>query len=141
MIVFSHSICHFVDIVVFMILLQLFYVLRTRNGSVMEEEIHLEGKFILQYEPCMHNCIMTRILEPYASLCIFLNKNLLVRNFPRGGEEYSAHMHTGGSSPRNVKATQKYQFSFIAARPVHRPSINRIIAGVMINRIAFGLTD
>ena len=85
MIVFSHSICHFVDIVVFMILLQLFYVLRTRNGSVMEEEIHLEGKFILQYEPCMHNCIMTRILEPYASLCIFLNKNLLVRNFPRGG--------------------------------------------------------
>ena len=26
-------------------------------------------------------------------------------------------------------------------RPVHRPSINRIIAGVPINRIAFGLTD
>ena len=31
--------------------------------------------------------------------------------------------------------------SFVQNRPVHRPSINRIIEGVPINRIAFGLND
>ena len=30
---------------------------------------------------------------------------------------------------------------YLLTRPVHRPSINRIITGVPINRIAFGLTD
>ena len=31
--------------------------------------------------------------------------------------------------------------TYVLIRPVHRSSINRIIEGVPINRIAFGLTD